>query len=232
MGRTWRPRRSPDSSTVVFQSYRESSFGLWTIRADGTGLRRLTSGPFDHREPVFSPDGEKIAYSSDAPGSYGIHVLDVASGRATLVTDTPDEEYEPARSPDGIKLAFVAAGTRIDVVTVAGGARSTFATEPGTALHSPMWTPDGGDLVYARYSGGVPPVAVGVAELVRGGKRCSPAKTSSRSASRGRAPTSTSSSAPQRYRSRCNGVVPPAGTYHRQGGPPDFLFCISSRTAR
>ncbi|MEV6905134.1 hypothetical protein [Amycolatopsis sp. NPDC051372] len=97
-------------------------------------------------------------------------MLDVASGRATLVTDTPDEEYEPAWSPDGIKLAFVAAGTRIDVVTVAGGARSTFATEPGTVPHSPMWTPDGGDLVYARYSGGVPPVAVGVAELVRGGK--------------------------------------------------------------
>ncbi|WP_432855929.1 amidohydrolase family protein [Amycolatopsis sp. CA-161197] len=164
------PTWSPDSSALVFQSYREGSFDLWTIRADGTGLRRLTSGPFDHREPVFSPDGSKIAYSSDAPGSYGIHVLDVASGRATLVTDTPDEEYEPAWSPDGSKLAFVAAGTRIDVVTVASGARSTFATEPGTVLHSPMWTPDGRDLVYARFSGGVPPVAVGAAELVRGGK--------------------------------------------------------------
>ncbi|MDT8913100.1 amidohydrolase family protein [Amycolatopsis sp. PS_44_ISF1] len=164
------PAWSPDGATLVFQSYREGNFDLWTVRADGTGLRRLTSGPFDHREPIFSPDGKKIAYSSDEGGSYGVHVLDLGSGTATAVTDTPEEEYEPAWSPDGTELAFVVSGSKIDVVTLAGGARRTFVTDPGAIVHSPMWTPDGQDLVYARYSGGSLPLAPGTAELVRGGK--------------------------------------------------------------
>lgn len=164
------PAWSPDSATLAFQSYREGSFDLWTIRADGTGLRRLTSGPYDHREPVFSPDGSKLAYSSDVSGSYGVHVLDLATGKTTLLTDTPEDEYEPAWTPDGTRLAFVTAGTRIDVLTVADGSRTTAVKVDSGALHSPMWTPDGHDLVYSRFTGQPPVSAVGSAELVYAGK--------------------------------------------------------------
>src|SRR5262245_18689903 len=45
------PTWSPDGTTLVFQAYRDGNYQLHTIRPDGTGLRRLTSGPFDHREP-------------------------------------------------------------------------------------------------------------------------------------------------------------------------------------
>ncbi|MFB9927997.1 amidohydrolase family protein [Amycolatopsis halotolerans] len=164
------PSWSPDGTTLVFQSYREGAFDLWTIRADGSGLRRLTSGPFDHREPVFSPDGRAVAYSSDEGGSYGIRVLDVASGTSRVITDSPEEEYEPAWSPDGAKLAFVAGGTRVDVVSVADGSRSTLVSEPDAVLHSPMWTPDGKDVVYTRVVGGPRPQPPAAVELARAGK--------------------------------------------------------------
>ncbi|MFC0506738.1 amidohydrolase family protein [Micromonospora costi] len=145
------PEWAPDSSTIVFQSYRDGVFNLWLIRPDGSGLRQLTHGPYDHREPRFSPDGRRIAYSSDRTGSYAIHVLDVATGESTVVADTAAEEYEPAWSPDGTRIAFVVANTRIDVVDLAGGARTTAVTAPaGAVLHSPAWTPDGRDLVYHR----------------------------------------------------------------------------------
>ncbi|MFC7533920.1 amidohydrolase family protein [Actinoplanes sp. GCM10030250] len=143
------PDWSPDGGTIAFQSYRTGTFDVWTIRPDGSGLRRLTSGPYDHREPRFSPDGRRIAVSADISGSYGIHLLDVASGQLTAIADSAAEEYEPAWSPDGRRIAFVVANTRIDVVDVTTGSRSTAITVPaGQVIRGPEWTPDGAGLIY------------------------------------------------------------------------------------
>ncbi|GII24475.1 amidohydrolase family protein [Planosporangium mesophilum] len=168
------PEWSPDASTITFQSYRDGTFNIWLIRPDGSGLRQLTQGPYDHREPRFSPDGKRIAFSSDAAGSsgsgsYGIHLLDPATGATTPVTDTVLEEYEPAWSPDGARIAFVVANTRIDVVDLATGARTTAVTVPaGQVIHNPAWTPDGRDLVYSLLLNGRSELWRGGAPLVTG----------------------------------------------------------------
>jgi Tol biopolymer transport system component/cytosine/adenosine deaminase-related metal-dependent hydrolase len=143
------PAWSPDSATIAFASYRAGNFDLWTVRPDGGGLRKLTEGPYDHREPCFAPTGDRLAFSSDVSGSYGIHALDLASGAISTIADTPAEEYEPAWSPDGRKIAFVVANTRVDVVEIATGARTTAVTVPaGQIIHGPAWTPDGASLTY------------------------------------------------------------------------------------
>ncbi|GAB3873285.1 hypothetical protein GCM10029964_013270 [Kibdelosporangium lantanae] len=49
------PTWSPDGRTIVFQSYREGNFHLYAIDARGGAPRKLTSGRYDNREPVFSP---------------------------------------------------------------------------------------------------------------------------------------------------------------------------------
>ncbi|MDI3403230.1 amidohydrolase family protein [Streptomyces cavernicola] len=143
------PDWSPDSSQLVFQSYRDGVFNLWTVRPDGSGLRQLTTGPFDHREPRWSPDGRTIVFSGDASGSYAIYTYDVGGGRVDVLADGYGEEYEPAWSPDGNRVAFVVANTRIDVVDRTTGGRSTHITVPaGQVIHQPEWTPDGTDLVH------------------------------------------------------------------------------------
>ncbi|GAA3228562.1 amidohydrolase family protein [Nonomuraea helvata] len=163
------PDWSPDGSTIVFQSYRDGVFNLWTIRPDGSAITQLTTGPFDHREPRYSPDGRAIAYSSDAGGSYGIHLLDVATGASRALTDTSAEEYEPAWSPDGSKIAFVVADTRIDVIEVATGTRSTAVTVPaGQVIHQPSWLPNGTDLAYHLFHSGANDLAGTAGTLVTG----------------------------------------------------------------
>ncbi|WP_248963607.1 amidohydrolase family protein [Sphaerisporangium perillae] len=163
------PDWSPDGSTIVFQSYRDGVFNLWTIRPDGSAINQLTTGPFDHREPRYSPDGRTIAYSSDAGGGYGIHLLDVATGATRVLADSSAEEYEPAWSPDGSEIAFVVADTRIDVVDMATGARSTKVTVPaGQVIHQPSWTPNGTDVAYHLFHDGANDLAGTAGALVTG----------------------------------------------------------------
>lgn len=114
---------------ITFQSYYDGNFNIWTISAGGRGLRQLTEGPFDHREPRFSPGGTSIAFSCDLSGSYGIYALDLATGKITTWADTSAEEYEPAWSPDGTQIAYVLGGTSIAATTASGHVR-TIATAP------------------------------------------------------------------------------------------------------
>jgi hypothetical protein len=45
------PRGLPDGTQITFQSCYDGNLNVWTISADGSKLRQLTEGPFDHREP-------------------------------------------------------------------------------------------------------------------------------------------------------------------------------------
>src|SRR6266849_9913257 len=108
-----RPAWSSQGDSVVFQAFKAGTFHVWTMNSDGTGVRRLTEGHYDDREPRYSPGGQQIAFSSDrglsAEGtrSYDIWVLYVACGNLTQLTNSRAEEFEPAWSPDGSAIAFV-----------------------------------------------------------------------------------------------------------------------------
>lgn len=59
-----RPVFTPDGQAIVFQSNKEqkdSREQIWTINADGTGLKQLTDS-MGNRQPTVSPDGQTIAF--------------------------------------------------------------------------------------------------------------------------------------------------------------------------
>ncbi|MHC4404956.1 MAG: TolB family protein, partial [Planctomycetota bacterium] len=61
-GAFWRPDLSFDARRVLFcyMAHDESSFHLYEIGIDGTGLRQLTDGPYDDVDPIYLPDGHII----------------------------------------------------------------------------------------------------------------------------------------------------------------------------
>ncbi len=162
-----RPDWSPRGDLVTFQAYRGGTFHIWVMKPNGKGVRRLTDGHGDDREPHFSPDGTKIAFGSDRAfnGTYDIWTIDVDSGQLTQVTSTlagagVGDEFEPAWSPDGREIAFISGqgstGARIEIVTLATGARRTVVTAPaGTRINSPAFSPDGTRIAYVQFGSNV-----------------------------------------------------------------------------
>ena len=139
------------------------------MKADGTGLRQLTTGHGDDREPRFSPDGKTVAFSSDRAfkGSYDVWTVDIASGKLKQITSGVDDEYEPDWSPDGRQLAYVdgvfvpgpvgvggVQGQTIVAVDLATGKTRTLASVGNTPerFESPSWSKDG-KLAYVELFG-------------------------------------------------------------------------------
>lgn len=149
-----RPDWSPKGGLVAFQSFKGGTFHIWVMKPDGTGVRQITEGHGDDREPRFSPDGKKIAFSSDRAmkGSYDIWVVDVDSGKLMQWTSAPADEYEPAWSPDGSEIAFVSA-TGIQAIDASGHARNVIAPVEGARFDSPSWSPDGKKIAYTEIRG-------------------------------------------------------------------------------
>lgn len=164
------PEFSPDGSMIVLQSYQGGTFHIWAMKPDGTGLRQVTTGHGDDREPRFSPDGKTIAFASDRAfkGSYDIWTVPIAGGEPKQITSSENDEYEPAWSPDGKQIAFVngvyvagpagvggVQGRTIEAIDLATGKTRTVASTgdaPGR-LESPSWSPDGKKLAYVQMFG-------------------------------------------------------------------------------
>lgn len=76
---------------------------LWSVRADGTGWRRLAAKV---TTAAWSPDRMRIAYSSYTSGDPDIWVMTAAGGAKQRITSGPAYDEDPTWSPDGKRLAY------------------------------------------------------------------------------------------------------------------------------
>jgi TolB protein len=136
------PDWSPNGKLIVFQRMKNNSgagTGLYTIRPDGTGLKRLTVGGMD---PAWSPSGKKIAAAFPDAASGGrleIYTLNAnGTGRARVASGIATTA--PAWSPAGTQIACVR-GSQIAIVSL-GSERVKQVTRPLRGLafvDTPAW---------------------------------------------------------------------------------------------
>ena len=157
-----RPRWSPDGRQLAFLKNNQ----LWTMRADGSAKRRLTTRTA--AGPSWAPDGKSIAFASlSCTGGPGVYRISTAAAAAPQVLFPAScrgaalpAESAPARtesaplnerlrgddavawSPDGTRVAFRGGDCEsvydacLTVGTVAGGAEKTVAAYGGGSLQN------------------------------------------------------------------------------------------------
>lgn len=145
------PRWSPDGKQIAFSmnSARSTSMGLYVVNANGTGLRKVSTGHRGNEGPAWSPDGTKIAFASDEH----IFVKNLKTGTVTQVTRGTADDGAPAWSPDGRKIAFERClpARRICHLWVKNLKTGQFRQITSGPFYDlgPAWSPDGRRIAFA-----------------------------------------------------------------------------------
>lgn len=113
------PRLSPDGKTIVFERLEDDTsahgnYNFFSIRADGTGEKRLTSNGYSQGTANWSPSGEKMVFIVAAigdAGKYDIYTMHADGSNMSNVTpDYFPEDFlchAAVYSPDGSRIFFI-----------------------------------------------------------------------------------------------------------------------------
>jgi TolB protein len=158
----WSPAWSPDGREISFFSTREAGPGLYVMRPDGSGLKRIVDG--DAEYPAWSPDSARIAFMSLGfpPGGssddYDVYVVTADGSGLKRLTQAPGETGFPAWSPDGARIAYVhdrkpgAFLYDIHLMNADGSAQHTITPGAGDVSYDyPDWSPDGSSILFSAY---------------------------------------------------------------------------------
>jgi Tol biopolymer transport system component len=160
VGADW-PDWSPDGKLIVFaNSFGGAGDGLFVMRPDGSGVRRITEGPDFF--PAWSPDSRRIAFTrelvDEVEGTEDRNIWVVNADGTGLRRVTEGAWHGSADwSPDGEWLV-TDADTEVIRIRPDGSGREVLI--PGDHGY-PSWSPDGRRLLVegpmlAPGSGGVP----------------------------------------------------------------------------
>lgn len=130
---------------------------LFRMRADGSGVQRLTTNNVYDWGPSWSPDGQQLAFASgrDNMGTNELYRMNADGSGATRLTHNSYEDFGAAWSPDGSRIAYksLRSSFELRVMDVQGGNDIPVATHLAGDWRL-SWSPDGQRIAFSAYRGG------------------------------------------------------------------------------
>lgn len=142
---------------IAFQADTGDGNQLYTVRANGHGLRQITHVNGEATTPDWSPNGRWIAFSLNECTVARIHPD--GTGMRTVPSQTPGGcETDPAFTPDGHHLIFERFDPATDddaiwIMRLNGEGRHRLGTGPGGAA-TPEISPDGQTVTFLSFTPG------------------------------------------------------------------------------
>lgn len=147
------------------------TFDIFSARADGSALVRLTDAPGYDAEATVSPKGDKIVFTSTRDGDPEIYTMNLDGTKQTRLTFEKGYDGGPFFSPDGSKIVFRASRPRTEqeladyedlvkhglvrptaleiYVMNADGSGIQQVTNFGKASFAPFFHPDGKRIIFS-----------------------------------------------------------------------------------
>jgi Tol biopolymer transport system component len=137
---------------------------IWLVRADGTGMRQLTTGPGADEMPALSSDGKHVAFvrtlkdGTPSGRKPELYTVSTAGGEPLRLTENTLEDVNPVFSPDGRTIAFGQTSRRGTIQTIrTDGTNQRQIATTGLEFPDPDYSPTGRSLVFVGQVPGAHP---------------------------------------------------------------------------
>ncbi len=159
------PDRSKGYTWPVYADYE-----LYTAKADGTDIKRLTNVPGYDAEATVSPDGKKIIFTSERDGDLDLYSMDIDGKNVKRLTDGLGYDGGAFYSPDSKMIVYRRSnpqtaeevglykgllGQHLVVPTIleiwvmnADGSNKRRVTDLAAGSFAPFFTPDGKRIIF------------------------------------------------------------------------------------
>jgi TolB protein len=162
---------SPDGRRIAYARFcfdpagKFVEAGIWTINADGTDARQVTSNragsSAEDHHASWSPDGKSLVFErldiSATPEAAAIFTIGVDGKHLRQVTPWKLDGNDPVWSPDGSLIAFNASAEPSptqNIYTIkpdgTGLEKLTNYNEDGQATFHPSWSPNGTRILFSH----------------------------------------------------------------------------------
>jgi len=140
---------------LTFPGGGEPTGGLYAIEPGQPQPRQLTDNPRDY-DPSFAPSGKQLVFRRIGTSQPGIYTLDLGSDTTTRLLSRGDD-LDPAFGPRGM-IAFLGFSRQTgsyDLFLRLRNGRLRQLTSTSATEGAPVFTPDGGRILFSRRYGHV-----------------------------------------------------------------------------
>ncbi len=131
---------------IAYTSNASGTSDIWTMNADGSGVRQLTVGTNARLGLAITADEKQFIFAAEREGKYNLWRVNIDGSNLTRIT-SGDGEYYPQCTPDGQWIVYQSGGNYPTLRKMPiGGGEPTIITK--TTASRPSLSPDGKFVAY------------------------------------------------------------------------------------